>query len=323
MMRIFSFRDGRCVAEEVAAATAGLPAGAAWVDLLHPTREEELWLEDILGIDIPTREEMQAIETSSRLYRVDGGHVMTATVITNTDAAQPESAAISFVLTPRVLVTVRYADPRPFVRFSVQAQRSPEVICNPQEAFTRLVDAVVDRAADILEAVGEALGRQSREIFAPAGGHRTEALKAQLKELGRQGDIVSKVRESLVSLSRLVAFARGIDHLRQEPESFDRLATLEGDISALSDHVDFLSDKVTFLLDAMLGMISIEQNALIKLFSVVAVMFLPPTLIASVYGMNFEHMPEVDWAFAYPAVLVIMLVSMVLPYVFFRRKGWL
>lgn len=323
MMRIHRFQGDQCTMEEGGADMTDLPPGTVWIDLLSPTREEESTLERILGIDIPTREEMTEIEVSSRLYALDGAHVMTATVITHTAAEHPESTAVSFVLGPRYLVTVRYGDPRPFARFSGQVRRNPALVCSPVAAFIALVEAVVDRAADILETVAAALEQQSHEIFNPATGRQSEVLKTQIQALGRQGDIVSKVRESLVSLSRLLAFARSIDTLNREPEAITGVKTLEEDVAALADHVNFLSDKVTFLLDAMLGVINIEQNALIKFFSVVAVMFLPPTLIASVYGMNFEHMPELHWAPAYPIVLAAMLCSMVLPYLVFRRKGWL
>jgi magnesium transporter len=197
-----------------------------------------------------------------------------------------------------------------------------------------LLEAVVDRAADHLERVGTIVDDTSRQIFntdrrSSSRRVRKKApnLQELLEKIGEEGDFNSKMRESLVSIGRLAAFMSAIlEPLKQTRAMKDhraRIKILQRDIISLTDHASFLSGKISFLLDAVLGMISIEQNGIIKIFSVAAVVFLPPTLVASIYGMNFKIIPELDWAMGYPFALALMIVSAVLPYIYFKRKGWL
>jgi magnesium transporter len=322
-----------------------LSGDAVWIDMLEPTAEEEQALEDALGIDIPTREEMQAIELSSRLYEDNGILFMTGTVLTKAGTTAPESAAVTFILAGEKLVTLRYADPAPFTAFRTRREANLHRYCTSFDFMAGLIDAIVERAADILEAAGATMDKISLRVFDPAtpavplnGGRnplsRTkhgEARKARqrdfveiLTRIGGVSDLVSRVRESLVSFVRLIAFFR--EARKDEPGAHDalfHLQTVTGDIASLSDHASFLSGKVNFLLDATLGMINNEQNAIIKILSVAALVFLPPTLVAGIYGMNFEVMPELKWAQGYPFALGLMIIAAVLPYMFFRRKGWL
>jgi magnesium transporter len=189
-----------------------------------------------------------------------------------------------------------------------------------------LLDAVVDRAADILERIGAEVDQVSREIFEPQGRSkdRTPSYNNILTSIGRKGDLTSKVRESLVSIGRLLLFlANEADALRWPKETRAQLKGMQRDVQSLSDHSTYLSNKITFLLDAVLGMVSLEQNNIIKIFSVAAVVLMPPTLVASIYGMNFRHMPELDWTIGYPLALVLMLVAAALPYLYFKWKRWL
>ncbi|HEX6143285.1 MAG TPA: magnesium transporter CorA family protein, partial [Geminicoccaceae bacterium] len=294
--------------------------------------EEERAVESALGVNVPTREEMTEIEPSSRLYEEDGALLMTATVICNAASERPESTAVSFLLSGHRLVTVRYADPQPFRLFALQAERHPSLCPTGEATFAALMDTIVDRLADILEMVVADVDALSIEIFAAsraggtAGQRQTQRrdLQAVLARVGRNGDLTSKARESLASIGRLVAFSRRAIRPEHSPADVPaRLETVAQDIASLSDYASFLANKITFLLDATLGMINIEQNATIKIFSVVAVVFLPPTLIASIYGMNFAFMPELEWRFGYPFALGLMIASAILPYLFFKRRGWL
>ena len=189
-----------------------------------------------------------------------------------------------------------------------------------------LLDAVIDRAADILERIGAEVDQVSHDIFEPEE-RRPSARTATsdiLKTIGRKGDLTSKVRESLVSIGRLLLYlANEADGMRWAKETRAQLRGMQRDVQSLSDHATYLTNKITFLLDAMLGVVSIEQNNIIKIFSVAAVVLMPPTLVASIYGMNFKHMPELDWTFGYPLALVLMLLAAVLPYYFFKWKKWL
>lgn len=323
MLRTYRLEAGRCHIEEAETGLQAAPA-AAWIDLFEPSHEEEEAVERIVGAEIPTREEMAEIEVSSRIYRSGTAAVMTAPLLIKARVEYPESTDVTFVLTPGHLVTVRYAEPSSFATFAASVQRMPATCASPQVAFTGLMDAIVDRIADVLEEVGHELDSLSRAVFA-AGRQRQVAhdFKEQMQRVGRNGDIVSKTRESLVGLSRVVRFARELDHVRADKAAADRLRLVARDMDVLSEHVGFLSNKITFLLDATLGMINIEQNAIIKIFSVVAVVFLPPTLVASIYGMNFTYMPELGWSFGYPLALAAMVISMLVPYLFFKRRGWI
>jgi magnesium transporter len=324
---------------------AELAGSAVWIDMFEPTTEEELTLEAALGIDIPTREEMQAIELSSRLYENNGVLYMTATVLTHATTANPESAAITFILLADKVVTLRYADPAAFTAFRNRREANVQRYKTNDQFLVGLIDAIVERIADILEAVGAKTDELSTRVF---GGtvplstrngsrnplrrtERGEARKARqrdfveiLSHIGGISDVGSRARETLVSFVRLIAFFR--EARKDDPaarESLVHLKTVSADIASLSDHATFLSGKVNFLLDATLGMINNEQNAIIKILSVAALIFLPPTLVAGIYGMNFEVMPELKWVHGYPFALVLMVLAGVLPYMVFRRRGWL
>ena len=298
-----------------------LVRGAFWIDLFEPSQEEEKAIEAALGFEVPTREEMKKIETSSRLYREGDILFMTATILNKADTSHPESSAVTFILAPRQLVTVRYAHPQPFQTFRKRVEASDRQYDSPTKSFEGLIDAISERLAEILERIGTQLDSISLEVFAPpsepSGKKRRPDFDAILRKVGRCSDLVSKARESLVSLGRLLSF------FNETPEPDLHMKTVLKDLVSLGDHASFLSSKVNFLLDATLGLINIEQNAIIKIVSVAAVVFLPPTLVASVYGMNFEVMPELKWVLGYPFAIFLMISSAVLPYVLFKRKDWL
>ncbi|HEX6981097.1 MAG TPA: magnesium transporter CorA family protein [Alphaproteobacteria bacterium] len=302
-----------------------LPAGALWFDLFEPTPEEKIRVETALGIALPTRDEMREIEPSSRLYVENDASYMTATVLARADEPNPASEPICFILTRRALVTLRYVDPRPIATFASRLCRPRAPAGSGEDVLVGLVEAFVDRIADVLEKVGVDLDAVSHRIFDASRRAGESDLQAVLKTLGRNDDLVSTARESLLSLSRVVRFfgqAIEADGRKGQKELKNRLKIVMRDVASLNEHAAFESQKVNFLLDATLGMINIEQNRIIKLFSVAAVVFLPPTLVASIYGMNFRHMPELDWTFGYPLALGLMVLSAVLPYLYFKRKGW-
>jgi magnesium transporter len=343
MITFYSVDDPDGVALTSGAECPQLTASAVWIDLLEPTQEEEQTLERALGIDIPTREEMQAIELSSRLYEENGILYLTATVLINADTRAPESSAVTFILIADRLVTLRYADPAPFRAFRKRRATNPQRYDTALKVLGGILDAIVERIADILEGVGTHLDAVSTKVFEPQLpeamrlhqriGHSRHARSRRqrqrgfvevLRHIGMISDLVSRARESLVSFTRLVTFFREVrrDSLADR-EAAAHIETIVGDLGALSDHVSFLSTKVSFLLDATLGMIGNEQNAIIRALSVAALIFLPPTLVAGVYGMNFDFMPELKWVHGYPFALTLMLIAAVLPYLFFKRKGWL
>ena len=300
-------------------------ASAVWLDLIEPTAAEERELEAVLGLDLPTREEMQEIELSSRLYTEGPTLFMTAVVPAHADADNPVVAPVTFALTAGKLITIRYHNPSAFALFRHRAMKGDVPCQTGEDTLISLLDALVDRLADILERVGRDIEALSRLIFAKPGAPRRERTWQELlEEVGRKGDMVSVVRDSLGTLDRLAVFFG--QKLRKDKVTDDvksRLRDLSDDIKGLADHAGFVSQKVTFLLDAALGLIGIEQNGIVKVLSVVSVVFLPPTLIASVYGMNFADMPELGKPYAYPVALGAIFLSAVLPLLYFRLKRWL
>ncbi len=303
-----------------------VPDNAVWLDLVNPAPGEDKLIERLLGIAVPTREEMQEIEVSSRLYVENHARYMTATLMCNSDTATPKTTAVTFILSGHRLVTVRYDDPRPFMIVGNKLARNCPANVTGETVLIDLLDAVIDRAADILERIGLEVDRVSHDIFEPDNAASGQALsyKDILKAIGSKGDLTSKVRESLVSIGRLLLFlANEAEGMRWHKDVRLQLQANQRDVLSLSDHATYLSNKITFLLDAMLGVVTIEQNNIIKIFSIAAVALMPPTLIASIYGMNFKKLPELEWTFGYPYAVGLMICSAILPFVIFKWKKWL
>ncbi|MER9403212.1 magnesium/cobalt transporter CorA [Mesorhizobium caraganae] len=298
-----------------------------WADLLNPTKEEEATIETWLGVAIPTREEMEEIEISSRLYIEDGAYFMTATLPAQTEIDDPLMSPVTFVLAGPRLVTIRYHEPKAFKTFPLRAEKVATGCTTGNTILIGLLEAIVDRLADILERAGRDIETISRDIFEASStkvNKRNRDFQELLKAIGRKEDIASSIRDSLISLQRLSGFlAHVATQIKMSKDVRARIKTVSRDVLSLADHATFLSQKISFLLDATLGMISIEQNAIIKIFSVAAVIFLPPTLVASIYGMNFDVIPELKWELGYPFAIGLMILSAILPFWYFRRRGWL
>jgi len=307
-----------------------LPTSALWIDLFEPTEEDRARVDAAFNLAIPTHAEMLEIEPSSRLYSENGAVYMTATILARADEQNPTADAFTFVLANRSLVTVRYHDPRPVNTYGARIVRQPATCTSGEEALLGLLETFVDRIADILEKAGLDLDGISRGIFGrtAATARQTEQeqdMQQVLRQLGRIEDLCSTARESMLGLVRLVRFldvSIDAETKKRAKEIGARIKTLNRDLTSLMEHADFDSRKVNFLLDATLGLINIEQNRIIKLFSVVSVVLMPPTLVGTIYGMNFRSMPELDWTFGYPMAICAMLASAVLPYLYFKKRGW-
>jgi len=305
---------------------AALPDGAVWIDLFNPTPAEDKAVEKLAGIAVPTRDEMQEIEISSRLYIENAARYMTATLMCQSDTETPKTTAVTFILSGHRLVTVRYDEPRPFTLVENKLARSCVPGVTGEQVLMELLDAVIDRCADILERIGADVDTVSHDIFEPESERHGSAKRYSqiLIAIGRKGDLTSKVRESLVSIGRLVTFLSAvIEGVKWSKDMREQLKTQQRDVASLTDHASYLSNKITFVLDAMLGVVNLEQNNIIKLFSVMAVVLMPPTLIASIYGMNFRAMPELEWTHGYPLALLAMAAAAVVPYWIFKLKKWL
>ncbi len=307
-----------------------LPADCTWLDLLQPSDAERRHVEAQFAIELPTRAEMKEIEASSQLYVENSTLFLTTPVIWRTETPHPEQGELSFILTGRHLITMRYADPRSFAIFAQRAQKQRDLVASAEDALLGLLDAVIDRLADVLELIAARINALSNRIFATgaASANSKQTLKsADLNEalagIGRAGDLNHKLRGSLAGLERLAVFLASTTVARMHKEQKNALKTLSRDLRSVSQQAAAVTQEINFLLEATLGLINIEQNNIIKIFSVAAVAFLPPTLIASIYGMNFQAMPELDWGYGYPVALGLMVLSAVLPVLYFKRKGWL
>jgi magnesium transporter len=301
-----------------------IPPDVVWIDLIEPTRDEDRKVEEYLGIAVPTREDIDYIEPSELLYTENGARFMTARLLVAVEE-DPRIASVTFIIKDGKLVTVRYDEPRSFRMFAQRAGKPGGCGGSAEEVLAGLVDTIIDRAAEVLQQTAEHLDELSRRVFeqAPPGGRNANHQEI-LRALGRHGDLISKGRESLVSIERVLLFLSAAYRAARVPADLrEQVRTTLRDLQSLEEHATFQSSKIQFLLDATLGLVNLEQNNIIKLFSVMAVVFMPPTLIASIYGMNFKHMPELDWTFGYPMALVMMVAAAIAPYFFFRWKRWL
>ena len=301
-------------------------AEAVWIDLLSPSPEDEALIEKAIGIDVPTRDEAREIEVSSRFYEEDGATFMTAFIIHSTEQIIPATSNITFILKDSRLVTVRYVEPKSFAMFAQRAEKGTMTCSSGGAVMIGLLETFIQRTADLIERIQDEVEKLTHNVFNLKTDRRDSSrrLDVLLRQTGREGDVISKVLETATSLDRTLHFFR--DPARErgfDARVLQRIDVAQRDILSLMEHARFLTNRIGFLLEATLGMISTEQNQIIKLFSVMAVMMMPPTLVASIYGMNFRHMPELDWPWGYPLALALMVLAAVIPYLYFRRKGWL
>lgn len=309
----------------VLAEGAPIPDDSLWLDLFDPTGPEREVLDALLGVELPTRADMEEIEVSSRLFTRDGATFMTALVLANSEGDQPVADVVTFVLARGKLVSIRYIDPQPFRTFSARCERGTVPVASAEGVLMGLLDVIIDRGADILEHIGADVEMLSRRIFNANAADKSSAkdFQAVLRLLGRTNDLTGKIRESLLTIARMLSFlTQAIDGATAR-DVRAHIDTLTRDVQSLQDHSNYLSGKLSYLLDATLGLINIDQNNIIKIMSVAAMVFLPPTLIASIEGMNFKFMPELSAPWGYPISIALMIVSAVVPYYWFKRRGWL
>ena len=317
-------------------------ADAIWIDLLEPTDEERVQVERATQLRLPTRESIHEIESSSRAFSEGGALYLSTPVLEGTDCLHDGLATVGFVLTPERLVTLRFARVAAFDRTARETSpgetaarhKTPvsdrsRAAAGSSDAFLRVLEAVVDNAADALEHGSAELERISNAAFhndhprrhKPA--HASHALHAVLRKLGRMANGLSRIRETLLGMGRITTFVLDAGDEQRPAAAAPRLEAIRADITSLNDHELHLSGKVQFLLDATLGFINIQQNDIVKTLTIVSVVGVPPVVIAGIYGMNFKAMPELSWALGYPFALALIVVSACLPIIWFKWRGWL
>lgn len=296
---------------------------ALWIDLYRPlsSQSDEVTR---LGVTPPTLADMEEIEISNRLYREGGADYMTVVLPGLSETKTPTSGPVCFILTPERLVTLRYHAPRPFETYPERADKVGPGCDTPEKVFLGLIEEIIGRMADILEGIGRGLDEVASGIYqGGTKGLRADLLQTALERVGREGDLLGRVRLGLLTVERAVSFFG--QTLADRPDAGLRplVKGLMRDLQALEVHADFLGSRLALTSDATLGMINLSQNVTVRIVSVVAALFLPPTLIASAYGMNFAHMPELAHPLGYPMALAMMLASAVGTYLFIKWKRWL
>ncbi len=311
---------------------ASLPPDILWIDILNGSEAEIAFVEKMTGLRLPTLQDLSAIESSSRLHSENGALYLSAPLIYRADADLALVTPVGFILTRERLITLRFEPLTSFATFIERTGKPDAVQRSSAGVFAGLIDAVTDRLADLLESVEAELDAVSRRIF---GAETVETAKARrparqdadlrkiLRRVGRSGDLASKIRDSLLGIGRIIPYVTSLGAEWLPAEVKPRLESLRLDLLSLNDYDAHLMNKVQLLLDATLGLINIEQNNIIKVLTIVSVVGVPPTLIASMYGMNFKNMPELDWSWGYPYGLALIFLSAVLPLLWFKLRGWL
>src|SRR3990167_817674 len=327
MLNIFTLANGRLFQEEIESLEELSKFQPIWVDLESPTLEEKRWVKQYYGLSIPDDSMDEDIEESARFYAEDNGDVHIRSDFLVADDNEPRTVRVAFILnlvnanlkSKGVLFSIHDEDVPVFRLLRMRARRAPGLIEDAKEVLLKLFDADAEYSADTLEGIYEELEKVSKQVLA---GEVTDELAGEvLGEIARQEDLNGRIRRNVMDTRRAVSFMMRSRML--SAGQFEEARQILRDIESLDNHTAFLFDKINFLMDATVGFININQNKIIKIFSVASVALLPPTLVASLYGMNFQYMPELSQRWGYPFALALMVLSAVVPMLYFRKRGWL
>jgi magnesium transporter len=318
MLNVFTLANGRLFQEEIESHQALAHVQPVWVDLDAPTEEEKGWIAQRFGLTIPSDAVDDDLEESARFYEEDNGelHIRSDFLI---DDETPRNVRVAFILHRNILFSVHAEDLPVFRLLRLRARRIPALIGDAKDVLLKLYDADAEYSADALEGIYDGLEAVSARVLRQDVDDKAagEALSAIAKE----EDLNGRIRRNVMDTRRAVSFMMRSRMLGAE--QFEEARQILRDIDSLDSHSTFLFDKINFLMNATVGFININQNKIIKIFSVASVALLPPTLIASIYGMNFKAIPELDWRYGYVYAIGLMIASVAAPFIYFRRKGWL
>ena len=327
MLNIFTLANGRLFQEEIESLEELARFQPIWVDLESPTLEEKRWINQHFGLLIPEDAMDEDIEESARFYEEDNGELHIRSDFLIADEDEPRTVRVAFILNQQneslksrgVLFSVHDEDVPVFRLLRMRARRAPGLIEDDKDVLLKLFDADAEYSADTLEGIYDELEKASKLVLSEVV---TDALAGEvLGAIARQEDLNGRIRRNVMDTRRAVSFMMRAKMLNAE--QFEEARQILRDIESLDSHTAFLFDKINFLMDATVGFININQNKIIKIFSVASVALLPPTLIASIYGMNFQFMPELGLEWGYPYALILMLASAIVPMFYFRKRGWL
>ena len=319
MLNVFTLASGRLVQQEIDDVRELAQVSPVWVDLEAPTEVEKSWLHSHFGLSIPEDIVDEDLEESARFYEEDNGELHIRSDFLIDDDVAPRSVRVAFILREGVLFSVHVEDLPVFRLLRLRARRIPALIGDAKDVLLKLYDADAEYSADALEGVYDKLELVGASVLKQDVDD--QAAGAALAAIAKEEDLNGRIRRNMMDTRRAVSFMMRSRMLGAE--QFEEARQILRDIDSLDSHTAFLFDKINFLMDATVGFVNINQNKIIKIFSVASVGLLPPTLIASIYGMNFRHLPELEWTFGYPFALGLMLASVAAPFVYFRRKGWL
>jgi magnesium transporter len=300
---------------------------ALWVDLLNPAKEEEADVAAKFGLRLPSREALSEVQSSSRVSEEDGVLFLNMPSFSHARTLDEAPSPIGFVLSKNVLVTIRYTQLVSFETVAAKFSKSnaPD---SSIDTFAAIIDEMVDLTADLLEGIASELDAVSRLVFLKTDARRSnskrsnDALHETLIDVGNAGERLSRIRSSLLGLQRIVPFTADPKRDWITKNIQNRLKSAQVDLLSLADYETHLSGKTQFLLDAVLGLINTKQNDIFKVLTIVSVVGIPPTLVASIYGMNFKNMPELDWTWGYQFGLALIILSTILPILWFKWRGW-
>jgi magnesium transporter len=319
MLNVFTLANGRLFQEEIDALEALAHVAPVWVDLEAPTAQEKGWIQARFGLEIPENIVDDDLEESARFYEEDNGELHIRSDFLIDDGETPRNVRVAFILHHNVLFSVHSEDLPVFRLLRLRARRIPAMIEDAKDVLLKLYDADAEYSADALEGIYDALEKVSAGVLKQDVDDR--AAGDALSAIAHQEDLNGRIRRNVMDTRRAVSFMMRSRLLNAE--QFEEARQIMRDIDSLDSHTAFLFDKINFLMDATVGFININQNKIIKIFSVASVALLPPTLIASIYGMNFQHMPELTQSWGYPFALGLMVASVAAPLIYFRRKGWM
>ena len=319
MLNVFTLANGRLIQEEIASASALAHVTPVWVDMEAPTPEEKGWIAERFGLTIPEDIVDEDLEESARFYEEDNGELHIRSDFLIDDSHTPRNVRVAFILHGKVLFSVHGEDLPVFRLLRLRARRIPALIEDAKDVLLKLYDADAEYSADALEGIYDNLEAVSARVLKK---EITDPDAAEvLAAIAKEEDLNGRIRRNMMDTRRALSFMMRSRMLNAE--QFEESRQILRDIDSLDSHTAFLFDKINFLMDATVGFININQNRIIKIFSVASVALLPPTLIASIYGMNFHSIPELDWSLGYPYAIALMAASVITPFWYFRRKGWL
>jgi magnesium transporter len=320
MINVFVLQNGRLSQIPIESRADLVKVTPVWVDLTDPSDEERDWVSSIFGVMLPEEDEVKDIEASARYYEADNGDLhLRSDFLLEEDEGESRVVTVAFILARNMLFSMHNDDLPVFRLVRMRARSRPGSIGDFKDVLLDLYSTDVEYSADALEGIYQNLEEVSRSVLQKDISDQDAA--ASLNAMAREEDLNGRIRRNMMDTRRAVSFMMRGRLL--SPDQFDDARQILRDIESLDGHTAFLFDKINFLMDATVGFININQNKIIKIFSVASVAFLPPTLIASIYGMNFRILPELDWSFGYPFAILLMMASAVTPFWYFRRRGWL